>query len=94
LGFILKKIRLLFFVYLIERKKTMDIKTTKIELVKAILDIDNNEFIQKVADFINKEKVDFWNELSPDEKNEIKQGIEELNQGKRISYDSFLKKIS
>jgi len=72
----------------------MDIKTTKIELVKAILDIDNNEFIQKVADFINKEKVDFWNELSPDEKNEIKQGIEELNQGKRISYDSFLKKIS
>jgi len=72
----------------------MDIKTTKIELVKAILDIDNNEFIQKVADFINKEKVDFWNELSLDEKNEIKQGIEELNQGKRISYDSFLKKIS
>jgi len=94
LGFILKKIRLLFFVYLIERKKIMDIKTTKIELVKAILDIDNNEFIQKVADFINKEKVDFWNELSLDEKNEIKQGIEELNQGKRISYDSFLKKIS
>lgn len=72
----------------------MDIKTNKIELVKAILDIDNNEFIQKVADFINKEKVDFWNELSLDERNEIKQGIEELNQGKRISYDSFLKKIS
>jgi hypothetical protein len=72
----------------------MDIKTTKIELVKAILDIDNNEFIQKVADFINKEKVDFWNELSLEEKNEIKQGIEELNQGKRISYNSFLKKIS
>jgi hypothetical protein len=72
----------------------VDIKTTKIELVKAILDIDNNEFIQKVADFINKEKVDFWNELSLEEKNEIKQGIEELNQGKRISYDSFLKKIS
>jgi hypothetical protein len=72
----------------------VDIKTTKIELVKAILDIDNKEFIQKVADFINKEKVDFWNELSLEEKNEIKQGIEELNQGKRISYDSFLKKIS
>ncbi len=72
----------------------MDIETTKIELVKAILDIDNKEFIQKVADFINKEKVDFWNELSFDEKKEIKQGIDELNKGKRISYDSFLKKIS
>ncbi|MCJ7757309.1 MAG: hypothetical protein MUP24_04115 [Gillisia sp.] len=72
----------------------MDIKATKIELIKTILDIDNNEFIQKVADFINKEKVDFWNELSPAEKKEIKQGIEELNEGKRISYDSFLRKIS
>ncbi|WP_034893355.1 hypothetical protein [Gillisia sp. Hel_I_29] len=72
----------------------MDIKTTKIELVKAILEIDNNEFIQRVADFINKEKVDFWNELSSAEQKEIKQGIQELDQGKKVSYDSFLKKIS
>ncbi len=72
----------------------MDIQSTKIELVKTILAIENTEFIQKVADFINKEKVDFWNELSAAEQNEIKKGIEELNQGKRVSYDSFLKKIS
>ena len=72
----------------------MDIQTTKIELVKAILAIENNEFIQKLVDFINKEKVDFWDELSAAEQNEIKKGIEELNQGKRVSYESFLKKIS
>ncbi|BAO76365.1 hypothetical protein [Winogradskyella sp. PG-2] len=75
-------------------KKEMDIQSTKIELVKTILAIENNEFIQKVADFINKEKVDFWNELSISEQNEIKQGIDQLNNGKRVSYDSFLKKIS
>lgn len=72
----------------------MDIQTTKIELVKAILDTDNNEFIQKLADFVKKQKTDFWNELSLAEQNEIRRGIEELNQGKRISFDSFLKKIS
>jgi len=72
----------------------MDIQSTKIELIKSILAIENNEFIQKVADFINKEKVDFWNELSATEQNEIKKGIDELNQGKRVSYDSFLKQIS
>ena len=72
----------------------MNIQETKIELVKTILAIDNNELIQKVADFVNKEKVDFWNELSLSQQNEIKQGIEELNKGKRISYDTFLKKIS
>ena len=74
-------------------KKEMDIQSTKIELVKTILAIENNEFIQKVAEFISKEKVDFWNELSTSEQNEIKQGIDQLNNGKRVSYDSFLKKI-
>ena len=39
----------------------MDIQTTKIELVKVILDIDNKEFIQKLADFIKKEHPDFKN---------------------------------
>ena len=72
----------------------MDLQSTKIELVKAILAIENTEFIQKISDFINKEKVDFWNELSITEQNEIKKGIEELDQGKRVTYDSFLKKIS
>ena len=72
----------------------MDIQSTKIELVKAILAIENNELIQKVADFLKKEKVDFWDELSISQQNEVKKGIEELDQGKRVSYDSFLKKIS
>jgi TRAP-type C4-dicarboxylate transport system substrate-binding protein len=58
------------------------------------LENDNDEFIQKVADFVNKEKVDFWKELSPAEQQEIKQAIKELNQGKRVSYDSFLRRIS
>lgn len=72
----------------------MDIQSTKIELVKAILAIENNELIQKIIDFVKKEDNDFWDELSTVEQNEIQQGIEELNQGKRVSYDSFLKKIS
>ncbi|WP_339697502.1 hypothetical protein [uncultured Marixanthomonas sp.] len=72
----------------------MDIRTTKLELLKTILETENTDFIQRVADFVKKEKVDFWDELSLSEKSEIKQGIEELNKGKRVSYESFLKKIS
>lgn len=72
----------------------MNIQTAKIELVKAILIIDNSDFIQKIANFIQKENIDFWNELSTPQKKEIKKGIEELDCGKRISYESFLQKIS
>ncbi len=73
----------------------MDIQTTKIELVKMILNIDNGEFIKKVTEFIKQnEKSDFWNELSLSEQEEIKQGIESLNRGERVEFDDFLKKIS
>lgn len=72
----------------------MDIQTSKIELVKLILNIENSDFIQKVSDFIRNEKSDFWNELSITEQNEIRKGIEDLNKGKRIEYSDFLKKIS
>jgi len=72
----------------------MDIRTTKLELLKTILETENTDFIQKIADFVKKEKVDFWDELSLSEQSEIKQGIEELDKGKRVSYESFLKKIS
>jgi len=72
----------------------MDIQTTKLKLLKTILENENSEFIQKVADFVQKEKPDFWVELNEKEQIEIRQGIEELDQGKRVSYKSFLKKIS
>ncbi len=72
----------------------MDIRTSKIELVKMILNIDNSAFIQKLTDFINSEKKDFWNELSPSQQIEIQKGIEELDNGKRVSYEDVLKKIS
>ena len=72
----------------------MNIQTSKIELVKTILSIDNNKFIEKITEFIEKEKVDFWDELSLSEQQEIEKGIKELNNGKRIPYNDFLKKIS
>ncbi len=72
----------------------MDIKTSKIELVKMILNIDNDNFIKRVIDFINNEKSDFWNELTASEQAEIKKGIEQLDNGKRTPYKDVLKKIS
>ena len=72
----------------------MDIQTSKIELVKIILNIENDNFIQKVTDFINDEKSDFWNELSTEQQEEIKLGIDQLNRGKRTSYKDVLKRIS
>lgn len=72
----------------------MDIRTSKIELVKMILNIENDKFIEKITEFVQKEKVDFWNELSLSEQKEIEKGIKQLNKGKRVEFNDFLKKIS
>lgn len=72
----------------------MDIQASKIELVKTILGIDKIDIIQKVTDFLNKEKVDFWNDLSLEQQLEIRKCIQDLDNGKRIEYSEFLKKIS
>jgi len=55
---------------------------------------ENDKFIEKITNFIRKEKVDFWNELSLAEQKEIENGIKELDKGKRVEYNKFLKKIS
>lgn len=72
----------------------MDIIASKIELVKMILNIDNDKFIKRGMDFVNNEKSDFWHELSETEQAEIKKGIEQLDKGKRTSYDDVIKEIS
>lgn len=72
----------------------MDIQATKLELLKEIMNNDNSDFLQRVADFVRNEKSDFWNDLSLNQQEEIKKGIEELNSGKRVSFDSFIEKAS
>ncbi len=72
----------------------MDIRTSKIALVKMILNIENDKFIEKITEFVQKEKVDFWNEMSLSERKEIEKGIKQLNKGKRVEFNDFLKKIS
>ena len=72
----------------------MDIQTTKIELVKLILNIDNKRIVEKILNLIKSEQSDFWNELSRQEQKEIQLGIKQLDAGRRISFNDFLKKVS
>ncbi|MEC3966830.1 hypothetical protein [Flagellimonas halotolerans] len=72
----------------------MDLKASKLELIQAILKIDNESIIEKMTNMLRKEQGDFWNELSTEQQQEIKKGLAELDEGKRVSYNSFVKKIS
>lgn len=72
----------------------MDLQTSKIELAKLILSIESAEFVEKLRAFVIREKQDFWDELSLSEQKEIEKGIKELDNGERVLFDDYLKKIS
>ena len=72
----------------------MDLNTTKIELAKLILSIDQPKVINKIVDLLKSESKDFWLELTDVEKEGIQIGIEQLDAGQSVSLEDFLKKVS
>ena len=72
----------------------MDIQASKIELAKMILDLEDSKLIEKVRRLITKEKKDFYDELSEDQKLEVQFGIDQLDNSERVSWEDVLKKIS
>jgi|AntRauTorcE11897_2_1112592.scaffolds.fasta_scaffold06510_4 hypothetical protein len=71
----------------------MDIQSTKIELVKLIVNIDDQKVIKKLLHVLKSGQKDFWLDLSDNERKEIELGIKQLDAGNRISLDDFLKKF-
>lgn len=74
-------------------KLPTDEKLKLIELaLKSITEKSNLNTQLKEATEIY-EKKDFWDELTSFQKAEIMEGIEQLDRGERVSYESILKKI-
>jgi hypothetical protein len=76
------------------KKEVLDLNTTKIELAKLILSIDNQKVIDKIIKLLKSESKDFWLELSDIQKEGIQLGIDQLDAGQKISLDDFLKRVS
>jgi len=71
----------------------MDLHTSKLELVKMIVNINSQKTIDKLLNVIKSEKNDFWFDLSNAEKEEIELGIRQLEEGQRIPLNEFLDEI-
>lgn len=67
----------------------MDIHTTKIELMKLILGIENPSVIERISALIKNETSDFWDELTSEQKKDIEKAIHELDAGKGMEWNEF-----
>jgi hypothetical protein len=60
----------------------MNIQTSKIELAKIVLDIDNPDLIQEIVDFIQSKET-----LSQEQKTKINEAIYSLENNEGIQHD-------
>lgn len=72
----------------------MDTQTSKIELAKLILELEDPKLIHKIRELLLDESSRFRKTLTKQEEKEIELGLEQLNRGERISFEDFLKKVS
>jgi len=69
----------------------MDIHAEKIELTKLLLNTDNPSIIQSIKDIFKKAKTsDFWDTLSFEQQQEIREGSHEIENGETTDYEKFM----
>ncbi len=72
----------------------MAIQDKKLELIRLIADIQDDKTIEKVSDFVKNNYKLAWSEVSEIEKRGIEIGLKLLKEGKKVSLEDFLKKVS
>ena len=71
----------------------MDLQSRKIEFIQEFLKIQSEDAIERLEKLLKKEKTtDFWDDLSPEQKEEIDNASLEIKNGEVTSYDSFIQK--
>ena len=71
----------------------MNIQAEKLELVRLILDTNNPNILNSIRGLFTKSKsADFWNILSEEQKNEIQEGVKEIERDEIVDYNDFIKK--
>jgi hypothetical protein len=71
----------------------MNIQAEKIQLAKMLLDTENPKIIESIKKIFKKEKkMDFWDELLPEQREEIEKASMEIKNGEVTDYTSFMQK--
>lgn len=70
----------------------MNIELEKLELIKMLLETNDKNIISSIKKIFKKEKKDFWDELSEEEKDHIREGIKDAEEGNVVDFFEFMKK--
>lgn len=66
----------------------LDLENKKIELIQWLSTINDKSLIEKLLKLREKEKTDWWNEISATEKQSIEKGIQDADNEKLTSHSN------
>jgi len=72
----------------------MDIQSEKLELVKRLLDTDDELVLQQVKDIFANHEKDFWNDLPEHVKTGIERSRKQAEDGLLTPHDEVMKKYA
>jgi len=73
----------------------MNISAEKLDIIQRICEIKDNDLLDIIKNIIeipDTAKSDWWDQITPEEKNSIKRGLNDLEHGKVHSHDQVRKK--
>ena len=77
----------------VQKDFIMNIQEEKIEIMKLILETNSPSILESIKGLFNRNKTaDFWETLPNDQKDDIMQGINEIENGEVVDFEDFMKK--
>lgn len=68
----------------------MDIQLEKLELIKMLLETNDESVIASIKSIFKKEKKDFWEDLTEEQQIEINLSLKEYEEGKFSDFEEFI----
>ena len=71
----------------------MNIEATKLELMHLLLQTQKESLLAKLKKVFEEEQGDWWSEMSKEEQEEIKTGLEQADKGDYIANETVMKRF-
>ncbi len=72
----------------------MNIETTKLELMHLLLQTQKESLLAKLKKVFEEEQVDWWNEMSREEQQEVEIGIAQADKENYIANSTVMKRFN
>lgn len=70
----------------------MDIQAEKLRLIEWLASLRDSNTISELVAFKKSKEIDWWDEISEDEKSEINEGLAQADKGELIPHDKVMTK--